>query len=182
METKLNDPELSSEPALSTWVDNHLTRLGQSAIRLQDRIVVYFDHPEVLRKLSKVGTHVIVPESMREKKQDAGLATVGLLPGETKTIGELTVTAIPAYNKTKPMHQRKNGFVGYFVRLPNGIVLYHSDYTDFVPEMVDLKPDVALLPFSSLGAKKFLAFGGQRVKEHPLAAPKTTPPHATDNY
>lgn len=209
---------------LSQWVDAHMARMGQSAIRISDGIVVYFDtakkaaglpqadyffvthdhrdhfSPDLIRELRGPGTHVVVPESMREKGQDKGVSTVGIRPGESKTIGVLTVTAVPAYNLRKPMHPRRKDYVGYCLTLPNGISVYHAGDTDFVPEMMDLKPDIALIPvgggatmnwkealsamgaigaritipihyglipFSTTGAKKFLARGGRSVKELP---------------
>ncbi len=207
---------------LPGWIDNHVVRLGQSAIRILDEFAIYIDvfkknprtpkadflfvthnhgdhfNPDVVQELHKPTTHVIVPESMRRNHQDKGLSTEGIEPGETKTIGSLTVTAIPAYNLKKPMHPRKDGFVGYLITLPNGLKIYHAGDTDFVPEMRGLEADIAflpvgglatmnwkealeaqkamvagltipihygLIPFSVSGARKFLAQGGDRVKE-----------------
>ncbi len=216
MENKFNPRELSS------WIDAHMVRLGQSAIRIEDGIVVYIDafkkavglpradyffvthvhgdhfNPALIRTLKGPDTHVVVPESMRENKTDRGISTVGIRPGETKQVGTLTVTAVPAYNVRKPMHARRLNYVGYILQMPNGISVYHAGDTDLVPEMTGLKPDIALIPvgglatmnwkdalaaktaidaritvpihyglipFSSSGAKKFLAHGGESVQE-----------------
>jgi L-ascorbate metabolism protein UlaG (beta-lactamase superfamily) len=72
-------------------------------------------------------------------------------PGDTVTIGGVTVRAVYAYNVTRqrspgtPFHPRGTG-VGYIVTIDNHTV-YHSGDTEPIPEMDGLGPvDVALLP------------------------------------
>lgn len=163
-----------STSELSRWIDEHMVCIGQSAIRISDGMVAYIDAvgegsglpradyffvthshrdhfgPDLIRKLRGPATHVVVPESMRGNGDDGGVSTAGIAPGESKTIGELTVRAIPAYNLRMPMHSRRKAYVGYCLELPNGISVYHAGDTDFIPEMRDLKPDIALIPVGGI--------------------------------
>lgn len=66
-------------------------------------------------------------------------------PGRTETVGKVIVTAVPAYNTNKPFHPREKGWVGYVVEM-GGQRIYQAGDTDYVPEMDDLKIDVAILP------------------------------------
>jgi L-ascorbate metabolism protein UlaG (beta-lactamase superfamily) len=84
-------------------------------------------------------------------KQTSGLATVTLAPGQTTAVGGVTVTAMPAYNLDKfrgpgePYHPREAGYLGYVVEM-DGLRVYHAGDTDAIPEMSDVRCDVALLP------------------------------------
>lgn len=66
-------------------------------------------------------------------------------PGETITIGDVRVKAVPAYNTSKPNHPKEAGHVGYVVQMDDRKV-YHAGDTDVIPEMADIGCDVALLP------------------------------------
>jgi L-ascorbate metabolism protein UlaG (beta-lactamase superfamily) len=101
----------------------------------------HFDHcsPDDVKKIIKPGTIVIGPA-------DCALATQHLLPGASKKLGSVEVTAVPAYNTNKRFHQKSSNWVGYVVRM-DGVSVYHAGDTDFIPEMAQLKDiDYALLP------------------------------------
>jgi len=73
--------------------------------------------------------------------------TVG--PGQTVTLGDLTVTGIPAYNTNKSNHPKANNWVGFVVEIA-GKRIYHAGDTDLIEEMKNLKDiDVAMLPVGS---------------------------------
>jgi len=65
--------------------------------------------------------------------------------GESLTIGPATVEAVPSYNTNKPNHPASAGNVGYVVEI-GGRRIYHGGDTDLIPEMRDIRCDVALLP------------------------------------
>jgi len=75
------------------------------------------------------------------------------LPGEVKAVGPgerfeaagVWVETVPAYNTNKPNHPRAAGHVGYVVEL-EGRRIYHAGDTDLIPEMADIRCDVAMLP------------------------------------
>jgi len=66
-------------------------------------------------------------------------------PGETIRVCGVNVTAVPAYNRTKPQHPRGSGWVGYLIQV-DGRKIYHAGDTDRIPEMKDVRCHVALLP------------------------------------
>ncbi len=111
----------------------------------------HFDHcsPEDIEKISGPATVVIAPPTAAEKLPGARV----LRPGETMTVGTVTVEAVPAYNVNKfrspgvPFHPKAAGHNGYIVTI-DGERLYHAGDTDHIAEMAGLRCDVALLPVS----------------------------------
>jgi L-ascorbate metabolism protein UlaG (beta-lactamase superfamily) len=75
-------------------------------------------------------------------------------PGEEKTVRGIKIKAIRAYNvdkinpeTKKPFHPKEDNKIGFLISF-NGIIIYHTGDTDLIPEMSDLKPDIALVPVS----------------------------------
>ena len=66
-------------------------------------------------------------------------------PGDTRKIGDITITAIPAYNLEKEYHPKENPGLGFIIRFDKKSI-YHASDTDMIPEMKNLRPTVALLP------------------------------------
>jgi L-ascorbate metabolism protein UlaG (beta-lactamase superfamily) len=111
----------------------------------------HFDHFSAadIAGVASAATTLIGPAAVTG--QTSGLTTVTLAPGQTATVGGVTVTAVPAYNLTKfrapgePYHPREAGYLGYVVEM-DGLRVYHAGDTDAIPEMSDVRCDVALLP------------------------------------
>ena len=152
----------------------HITVNTQSSIRIEAERIVYadplklegtpgdadiilithahFDHfsPEDIKKAAKPGTVVVLPESMRADAAKAGIAdTVTLAPGETREILGVMVEAVPAYNLGKPMHPKKNGWLGYIVTL-GGKRIYIAGDTDATPEAGAVVCDIAMVPVGGI--------------------------------
>jgi L-ascorbate metabolism protein UlaG (beta-lactamase superfamily) len=113
----------------------------------------HFDHfslPDIAR-VTAPGTMLIGPAPVTAAVD--GMATITLHAGETATVGGVTVTALPAYNIDKfrepgeVFHPREAGGLGYVVEL-DGRRIYHAGDTDAIPEMREVRCDVALLPVS----------------------------------
>jgi len=69
-------------------------------------------------------------------------------PGESHEIAGVRFTTVPAYNVAEErleMHPRSNGWVGYVLEL-RGTTYYHAGDTDHVPELEEIRTDVAFLP------------------------------------
>ncbi|MBW1735361.1 MAG: MBL fold metallo-hydrolase [Deltaproteobacteria bacterium] len=106
----------------------------------------HFDHcaPEDVARIQGPET-VIVTEKDSAKKLTGDVRVVK--PGDTLDLGEVKVEAVPAYNTDKDFHPKKNGWLGFIVEM-EGVRVYHAGDADFIPEMKDLKVDIALLPVS----------------------------------
>ena len=111
----------------------------------------HFDHFSAadIARIGSAATTLIGPAAVTG--QVSSLTTVTLAPGEAATVGGVTVTAVPAYNLDKfrgpgePYHPREAGYLGYVVEM-DGRRIYHAGDTDAIPEMSDVRCDVALLP------------------------------------
>ena len=66
-------------------------------------------------------------------------------PGAVREISGISVESVPAYNRLKPFHPRRNGWCGYVVTM-DGVCYYVAGDTDAVNELSSVKCDVALVP------------------------------------
>ena len=145
---------------------DHIHWLGHASFRLDaDGVVIYFDprnlknpipadvvlvthghfdHLSVddIAAITKPGTVALCPASCVDKLK-GDVRTVA--PGDTLHLGAVTVEAVHAYNTDKPNHPRSAGNVGYVVEV-GGQRIYFAGDTDLIPEMADIRCDVALLP------------------------------------
>ena len=117
----------------------------------------HFDHCSVgdLKNLSTKDTSIVAAKECIEILKGFDFKEkIGISPGEEKTVRGVQIKSIRAYNITKinpdtkkPFHPKEDNKVGFLFEL-NGITIYHAGDTDLIPEMSDLKPDIALLPVS----------------------------------
>lgn len=115
----------------------------------------HYDHcslEDVLR-VAKPGATIVIPPSCASKF--SGFSLKQILPGDSFSIGDIKITAIPAYNINKfrspgqVFHPKDAGGVGYVIEV-SGKRIYHAGDTDHIPEMKGLSVDVALLPVSGI--------------------------------
>jgi L-ascorbate metabolism protein UlaG (beta-lactamase superfamily) len=110
----------------------------------------HFSKQDVSRLLTAT-TRIVAPADVTA---EAGPQATTMKPGDEIAVGALKVRAVPAYNINKfrspgnPFHPKDKNWVGYIVTLSNGVTVYHAGDTDFIPEMKDIRVDVALLPVS----------------------------------
>ena len=104
----------------------------------------HYDHlsPEDVERIQGEATHILVTTDATGKLK-GNVRGVG--PGEEISLKGVTIKTVPAYNIGKPYHPKANGWVGYILKI-NGISIYHPGDTDFIPEMKEISPYVALLP------------------------------------
>jgi len=110
----------------------------------------HFDHfsPEDIEKVTKATTLFVIPESMKKEAADAGIAEkniVTLIPGQVTEINGISIEAVPSYNIGKPMHSKKNGWLGYVVTV-NSSRIYVAGDMDATPEGASVKCDIAMIP------------------------------------
>ena len=108
----------------------------------------HFDHfsPEDIGKIARPGTVFVMPESMKQDAAGAGLKDIiTMTPGETKIVGGIPVEAVPSYNTNKPMHPKKNGWLGYVITV-HGVRIYIGGDMDATSEAAEVQCGIAMLP------------------------------------
>jgi L-ascorbate metabolism protein UlaG (beta-lactamase superfamily) len=68
-------------------------------------------------------------------------------PGDALEIKGVKIEAVPSYNTNKQFHTKERGWVGY-VFTSGGQRIYIAGDTDYIPEMKNIRADIALLPVS----------------------------------
>lgn len=112
-------------------------------------------HLPSIQALARADTTVITTadsQSNITKLESADMQVIEV--GDELDFGDIKVEAVPAYNLDKPYHPKKEGWVGFVLKMGSNIV-YHAGDTDNIPEIQKLtgysKHDnnfVALLPVS----------------------------------
>jgi L-ascorbate metabolism protein UlaG (beta-lactamase superfamily) len=102
--------------------------LGLHRIQPADIILISHDHPQ----------HCSVADIEKVRRAWTVIVT-------DKTVSDTLIQAVPAYNVETHFHPKRAGHLGFIVTL-EGIRLYYAGDTDFIPEMEELKVDIAILP------------------------------------
>ena len=121
-----------------------------------DIVLVTHEHAdhcslEDIHAISKPSTQVVAAAVCAEAL--ASLSPRLVTPGDRLTIGPIQIDTVPAYNTNKfrepgkLFHPSGEQRVGYIVSI-GGQRIYHAGDTDHIPEMKNLRPDIALLPVS----------------------------------
>lgn len=106
----------------------------------------HYDHcsPSDVAKVSKKMTAIVTTADTAKKLKGDVMV---VKPGDTVEVDGVTVEVTPAYNTNKSFHPKGSGWIGFIVNM-GGKRIYHAGDTDRIPEMDDLKVDVALVPVS----------------------------------
>jgi L-ascorbate metabolism protein UlaG (beta-lactamase superfamily) len=114
--------------------------------------VIFITHPhwdhfdrEELERIRKHGTKIVAPVEVAGKLS-GDVTAVG--PGDTLEVAGIKIQVVPAYNIHRDRldaHPKANHWVGYVLEL-GGSTYYHAGDTDDLPELGDVRADVAFLP------------------------------------
>lgn len=116
----------------------------------------HFDHcsPDDIKKIASEKTVIVAPKACKTLLTALRVKEIVLIePNQEITINQVKIRTIPAYNINKfkapgqVFHPKNAGYVGYVITLGN-VRIYHAGDTDLIPEIKELKPDIALLPVS----------------------------------
>jgi L-ascorbate metabolism protein UlaG (beta-lactamase superfamily) len=106
----------------------------------------HYDHcsPEDVEKIQGPDTVIVATEDCKGKLK-GDVRTVR--PGDRITVEGVEIEAVPSYNTNKEFHTKGRNWVGYVFTV-NGQRIYLAGDTDHIPEMKDIRCDIALLPVS----------------------------------
>jgi L-ascorbate metabolism protein UlaG (beta-lactamase superfamily) len=154
-----------------TDMANNIHWLGQAAVKINAAGKVIYIDPYQLKKEDKADivliTHshhdhlslsdiekiitgasiIVAPADCHAKLQDLDVAEIKTVsPGQSLTLDNILVRAVPAYNVIKTnFHPKGNKWVGYVLTV-DGVKIYHAGDTERIPEMKDFNCDIAMLP------------------------------------
>jgi len=130
----------------------------------------HFDHcsPEDVAKIQHERTVIVTEKDAAEKL--SGDVRV-LKPGESLLVDDMAIEAVRAYNTDKDFHPKNKGWLGFILEM-EGARIYHAGDTDFIPEMKELKADIAFLPVSGT----YVMTAEQAVKAAQAIKPKLAIP------
>ncbi len=102
------------------------------------------DHfsPGDVKKIRKADTTIVTIAAVAAKLQ-GDVKTIRA--GDELTVKGVKIETVPAYNPRKDFHPKSAGGVGFILTV-GGRRIYHAGDTDAIPEMAEVKADVALLP------------------------------------
>lgn len=154
-----------------------ITRLGHDTFKIKGSKLIYtdpyklnqrdeadivlishehFDHfsLEDLERVIFPGTTIVASPLCKDGLKNLKVKEVKFLdPGGKLTVGKVQIEAVPAYNLNKfrepgkAFHPKGEKRLGFLI-LMDGTTVYHAADSDFIPEMKNLKCDIALLPVS----------------------------------
>jgi L-ascorbate metabolism protein UlaG (beta-lactamase superfamily) len=154
------------------WLENRQEKvqikwLGHAAFKVWTSSVVIYIDPYQITDTPRDATYILCSHTHGDhystgditKVAGPGMQLIGppdvvasygkgltLAPGQTLTLGNLTVTGVRAYNTNKSNHPKSSNWLGFVVELA-GKRIYHAGDTDLIEEMKSLKEiDVAMLP------------------------------------
>ncbi len=167
----------STVAAVEGYLDG-VTHFRHASLRIEGEKVVYFDPygikgepqdadivfiththddhfmPADIRKVLKDGGTVVITTDGVNRLKNLGYQNIlAVEPNQTHQVEGVNFETVPAYNPDKNYHPQKNNWVGYVVTL-KGLNYYIAGDTGLIPEMKEIKADVAFLPVDGVYTMK----------------------------
>ncbi len=152
-----------------TGLADRIVWLGHAGFRIEAERVIYIDPWQLAEPTPKAADVLLIthdhydhfsPDDIdRIRTEDTVVVTIDAVgqklhgpirlvtAGDTISVRGITVQVVPAYNLDKPYHPRQKGYVGFVVTVDNHRI-YHAGDSDLIPEMNEIRCDIALLPVS----------------------------------
>lgn len=162
--TKYKDIKICMIAHASARIKNHLTTYidpyaGPESEYEEKADIIFITHehydhcdPQKIKLITKEDTSIIASKGgCEDKLKDIKAEKIFVREGDELEVKGIKIKVVPAYNLNKPYHPRGLG-VGYIINI-DGIKIYHTGDTDFIPEMRRLNReniDIALLPISGV--------------------------------
>jgi L-ascorbate metabolism protein UlaG (beta-lactamase superfamily) len=155
-----------------------LTWLGHDGFRIQNGQVIYIDPYQIeaggpkadivlvshehddhcsvddLKKITGPNTIIVAHAQSKDELAKVKAKEIKIIkPGDKVNVGDIAIEAVPAYNVNKFLkpgkvfHPKEDGKLGFVVAV-KGTRIYHAGDTDHIPEMRNIRTDIALLPVS----------------------------------
>ena len=100
----------------------------------------HYDHCSIkdIEKMKNEGTIVVIPVDSQSKiTKVEGVSMEIIEVGDSLEFGKIKIEAVPAYTIDKDFHPKKEGWLGYLIKMDN-VIVYHAGDTDNIPEMKNL--------------------------------------------
>ena len=106
----------------------------------------HYDHfsLEDILKVKNDNTKIIITCDLIDKVKNIFNEVITVIPNMEYTIDDINFKTTYAYNLNKNFHKKEFNWVGYILNLNN--VIYVAGDTDFVPELENIKCDIACVP------------------------------------
>jgi len=140
---------------LVIYIDPYLLPAGE--LPKADLVLITHQHgdhcsPDDVARIQSTATATLtIPEAAAKLKGNI----IQVKPNEKHLVKGITVETVPAYNTNKfrspgnPFHPKEAQHVGFVLTL-EGLRLYHTGDSDHIPEMAQVRADIALLPVSGI--------------------------------
>jgi L-ascorbate metabolism protein UlaG (beta-lactamase superfamily) len=133
---------------LTVYIDPVQVPDGQTPADVIFITHAHFDHfkQEDIDRISKPDTALIAPRDVADDLTGGMVKAVSV--GDSDEVRGIGFQAVPAYNNVEgrlESHPKENGWVGYVINLGEHSY-YHAGDTDRLPELEQVRANVAFLP------------------------------------
>ncbi len=110
----------------------------------------HYDHLDIIsiKNILKEDTLVIIPSSVSQKDLNLYIRqeqVITVSPNQHYNTIDISFDTVPSYNIDKEFHKKIYNWVGYIVEINNQKIYVAGD-TDNLPELHNIKCDIALVP------------------------------------
>lgn len=131
----------------------------------------HFSTSDLKKVMKKDAALVITDDGAAQARKDGMSSVVSVAPNKEYEVKGIKFSTVPAYNVNKDFHPKDSKWVGYIINI-NNVKYYHAGDTDLIPEMKNIKADVAFLPVGGI----YTMTADEAVKAAGLIKPKIAVP------